>query len=62
LDPITTAIVATLPVLASDLVTKSVKDAYEGLKAVIRRKWGEASPVAKSVDALEASPKSKDSV
>ena len=59
MDPITTAIVAVLPALASDLVKSSVKDAYEGLKAVIRRKWGAASPLAKSVDDLEASPKSK---
>jgi hypothetical protein len=59
MDPITTAIVAVLPALASDLLKSSAKDAYEGLKAVIRRTWGTASPIAKSVDALEASPKSK---
>jgi hypothetical protein len=58
MDPITTAIVATLPALASDLIKSSVKDAYAALKAIIRRKWGDASPVAKSIDALEASPKS----
>jgi hypothetical protein len=60
MDPITTAIVAALPALASDLAKSSVKDAYAGLKAIIRRKWGDTSPVAKSVDALEANPKSKD--
>jgi hypothetical protein len=59
MDPITTAIVAALPALASDLVKSSVKDAYKGLKALIQRKWGAASPIAKSVDALEASPESK---
>jgi disulfide oxidoreductase YuzD len=59
MDSITTAIVAVLPALASDLVKSSVKDAYEGLKAVIHRKWGDTSPLAKSVDALEANPKSK---
>src|SRR6516225_6073306 len=59
MDPITTAIVAALPAVASDLIKSSVKDAYAGLKAVIRRKWGDASPVAKSVDALEANPESK---
>jgi hypothetical protein len=59
MDPITTAIVAVLPALASGLVESGVKDAYEGLKDIIRRKWGDASPVAKSVDALEANPKSK---
>jgi disulfide oxidoreductase YuzD len=59
MDPITTAIVAVLPALASDLVKTSVKDAYEGLKALIRRKWGDAGPVAKAVDALEADPGSE---
>jgi hypothetical protein len=59
MDPITTAIVAALPALASDLVKSSVKDAYEGLKSVIRRKWGATSPLAESVSAMEASPKSK---
>jgi disulfide oxidoreductase YuzD len=59
MDPITTAIVAALPAVASDLIKSSVKDAYASLKAVIRRKWGDASSVAKSVDALETNPKSK---
>jgi disulfide oxidoreductase YuzD len=59
MDPITTAIVAALPALASDLIQSSVKDAYAGLKAIIRRKWGDSSPLAKSVDALEANPESK---
>jgi hypothetical protein len=59
MDPITTAIVATLPVLASDLVKSSVKDAYEALKSVIRRKWGTTSALSKSLDDLEANPQSK---
>ena len=59
MDPITTAIVALLPALASDMVKSSVKDAYDGLKAVIRRKWGDAAPVAKAISALEEDPKSK---
>lgn len=59
MDPITAAIVAVLPALASDLVKSSVKDAYEGLKTVIRRKWGNASPMATAVNALEADPSSK---
>ena len=53
MDPITTAIIATLPALASDLVKSSVRDAYDGLKSVIRRKWGATSPIAKSIDAME---------
>jgi hypothetical protein len=59
MDPITTAIVAALPAVASDLVKSSIKDAYEGLKAVIRRKWGEAAALAEAVEDLEANPKSK---
>jgi hypothetical protein len=59
MDPITTAIVAALPTLAADMVKSSVKDAYAGLKAVIQHKWGAASSLVKSVDALEANPKSK---
>ena len=59
MDPITTVILAALPAVASDLIKSSVKDAYEGLKSVIVRKWGATSPVAKSVSDLEANPKSK---
>jgi hypothetical protein len=58
MDPITTAVVAALPALASDLMKASIKDAYLALKAVIRRKWGESSAIVKSVDNLEADPKS----
>lgn len=59
MDPITTAIVLALPRLAADIVRTAVKDAYEGLKAVILRKWGEASPLAGALAALEANPKSQ---
>jgi hypothetical protein len=59
MDPITTAILAVLPALASDLVKTGVKDAYEGLKAVIRRKWGEGAPISKAIAAIEEDPKSK---
>ena len=59
MDPITTAIVAALPALATELVSSSVKDAYAGLKAVITRRFGATSAVAKSVNDLEANPKSK---
>ena len=59
MDPITTAIMAVLPALAGDTVKAAVKDAYDGLKAVIRRRWGEAAPIAKAISALEEDPKSK---
>ena len=59
MDPITAAILAVLPALASDVVKAGVKDAYEGLKAVIRRKWGETAPISKAITAIEEDPKSK---
>jgi hypothetical protein len=59
MDPITAAIVAVLPALASDVVKAGVKDAYEGLKAVIRRKWGDAAPISKAIAAIEEDPNSK---
>jgi hypothetical protein len=59
MDPITTAIMAVLPTLASDTLTDGVKSAYDGLKAVIRRNWGEAAPVSKAIAAAEADPDSK---
>jgi len=55
MEPITAAVLAVLPGLASD----AVKSAYEGLKAVIRRKWGEGAPITKAIAALEEDPKSK---
>lgn len=59
MDPITAAILAVLPALASGLVTSGVKDAYEGLKAVIRRKWGDSAAISKAIAAVEEKPNSK---
>jgi disulfide oxidoreductase YuzD len=60
MEPITAAIVAAVQSLASsDVVKAGVKDAYEGLKAVIRRKWGDAAPISKAITAIEEDPKSK---
>jgi disulfide oxidoreductase YuzD len=59
MDPITTAIVAALPALAADMLSGTVKDTYEGLKSLITRKFGATSAVVKSVDDLEANPKSQ---
>jgi hypothetical protein len=59
MDPITAAILAVLPALASDTATAVVKDSYDGLKAIIRRKWGDAAPITKAVTALEEDPESK---
>jgi hypothetical protein len=59
MDPITTAIVAALPALTSDLIKASVKDAYGALKAVILKKWSQASPVSRALSDLEKDPKSR---
>ncbi len=59
MDPITSAIMAVLPALASDVVKAGVKDAYDGLKAVIARKWGDTAPISKAIAAVEEDPKSK---
>jgi hypothetical protein len=59
MDPVTAAILAVLPALAGDMVKSGVKDAYEGLKAVIRRKWGESAPISKAITAIEEDPSSK---
>jgi hypothetical protein len=57
--PITTAIVAAVSAIRSDLVKSSVKVAYDGLKAAIRRKFGEASALSMAIEDLEANPMSK---
>ena len=54
MDPITTAILAAV----SEVGSGAVKDAYEGLKAVIRRKWGEAAPISNAIAAVEEAPAS----
>lgn len=59
MDPITTTILAALGVMGSEVIKSGVKDAYENLKAVIHRKWGEAAPISKAIAAIEEDPQSK---
>ena len=59
MDPITTTILAALGVMGSEVIKSGVKDAYENLKAVIRRKWGDAAPISKAISAIEEDPNSK---
>jgi hypothetical protein len=58
-DPITTTILAALGVMGSEVIKSGVKDAYEGLKVVIRRKWGDAAPISRAISAIEEDPNSK---
>src|SRR5215472_7697382 len=60
MDPMTTAIVATVSAIGSDLVKSSVKAAYDELKAVIHGKWGKASALSKALEEVEANPKSQE--
>jgi len=59
MDPITTTILAALGVMGSEVIKSGVKDAYDNLKAVIRRKWGESAPISKAITAIEEDPTSK---
>jgi hypothetical protein len=59
MDQITTTILTALGVMGSEVIKSGVKDAYEALKAVIRRKWGEDAPISKAIAALEEDPQSK---
>jgi len=59
MDPITTTILAALGVMGSEVIKSGVKDAYDNLKAVIRRKWGENAPISKAITAIEEDPQSK---
>jgi Het-E N-terminal domain len=59
MDPITTSILAALGVMGSEVIKSGVKDAYDGLKGVIHRKWGADAPISKAISALEEDPQSK---
>jgi hypothetical protein len=54
MDPITTAILAALAKLAEP----AIKDAYDGLKAIIKRKFGARHEVVHAVESLEEKPDS----
>ena len=54
MDPITTALLAGV----SKLAEPAIKDAYEGIKTLIHRKFGATSNVARAAVELEKSPAS----
>ena len=55
METVTTAIVAAL----GKLGVKAVQDGYEGLKALIKRKFGEENKVTEAVERLEQEPNSE---
>ena len=54
MDPISTAILAALAKLAEP----AIKDAYDGLKAIIKRRFGAHHEVIQAVESLEKKPDS----
>ena len=63
MDPITAAIVAALTAGATaagpKVAEKVIVEAYEGLKALLKRKFGGESQVVEAVQELEAKPDSQ---
>ena len=62
MDPVTTAILAALATGAAGsapkIVEKVVVDAYDALKAILKRKFGDDSDVVKATTQLETKPES----
>ncbi|MFP3558867.1 hypothetical protein SB861_50715 [Paraburkholderia sp. SIMBA_049] len=62
MDPVTTAIIAALSAGASGATTevakKAISDGYEGLKDLLKKKFGTESDVASAVGNLEIKPDS----
>ncbi|AQH05297.1 hypothetical protein A9R05_40405 (plasmid) [Burkholderia sp. KK1] len=60
MDPITTAIIAAVAAGASGEVTKkTIAESYDGLKALLKKRFGGDSDVAQAVDMLEEKPDAK---
>jgi hypothetical protein len=62
MDPVTTAIIAALSAGASsaatDVAKKTIVDGYDGLKGLLKKKFGTESDVVAAVDNLESKPAS----
>jgi hypothetical protein len=59
MDPITAAIVAAVAAGAAKVGGQAIQDAYAGLKALLKRKFGAESKVVKATEEVEANPESK---
>jgi hypothetical protein len=57
-DIVHNAIVAALSAGATDTAKSAIADAYQGLKSLIKKKFGHDSDVAEAIDKLEAKPDS----
>ncbi len=58
MDPITTAIITYLTPGVAEVGKRVLSDAYEGLKNLLKKKFGLQSEVVQAVQALEAKPES----
>lgn len=58
MDPITAAIVSALAAGLADVGKEGIRDAYQGLKSLLYRKFGPQSSVFKAVEDLESNPSS----
>lgn len=60
MDPVTTAILAAVEAgansAAGDVAKKALVDLYNGLKGLLKKRFGSESKVAVAVDALEGQP------
>jgi disulfide oxidoreductase YuzD len=59
MDPISVAIVAVLTAGLTNVGKQAVMDTYEGLKSLLKKKFGNDSKVVKAVDDLEEEKDSK---
>jgi hypothetical protein len=59
MDPITTAIVAAVSAGITDIGKKAFGDAYQGLKSLIKSKFGPDNKVSTAIAELEKNPESK---
>jgi hypothetical protein len=62
MDPITTAIIAALSAgaasAATDVAKKTIVDGYEGLKALLKKKFGSNSDAVDAIEKLQVKPES----
>ena len=58
MDPISTAIVAALTAGVTEVGKKVIPDAYDALKAALKKKFGDDGDVVEAVESLEKKPKS----
>jgi len=59
MDPVTTAIVAAVTAGVTDIGKKAFGDAYQGLKSLIKSKFGQDNKLSKAITAVEDNPESK---